>query len=160
MPKIAPFYKINPNDGLLKIIELYKESSLDQRVFIRGSVDNEIAGQLLSYSYTAAIESVRKNSKEILFNGFIAQSIEDSRRDYRDNIGMLFLLYKSTKRIGENFYTIIERVAGLSSLDFASLLKEFANRKDLDSDLIKLSGYKVVEEPEFNYIWAKDSNYL
>jgi len=153
--KLIEEININSGEGVLKLIEFYKESSLEQRGFIRESIDNKIAGQLLSYSYTAAIESVKNNSKEELFNGFVAQSIEDSRRDYRDNIGMLFLLYNSTKRLGENFNTIIKRVAKLSSTDFASLLMEFANRNDLDSDLVKLSGYKMVEEPEFNYVWVE-----
>ena len=152
--KIIEEIKRDSSRGLLKLIDLYKQSSSEQREFIRKSIESKLASQLLSYSYTAAIESVRETSTEKLYDGFVAQSIEDSRRDYRDNIGMLFLLYNSTKRLGENFNTIIKRVAELSSTDFASLLMEFANRNDLDSDLVKLSGYKMVEDPEFNYVWV------
>ncbi len=151
--KIIEEIKMGSSGGLLKLIESYKQSSSEQREFIRKSIDSRIAGQLLSYSYTAAIESVRESSAEKLYNGFVAQSIENSKRDYRDNVGILFLLYNSAKRLGENFNSIIERATELSSPDFASLLTEFAKRNDLDADLIKLSGYKIVEHPEFNYVW-------
>lgn len=152
--KIIEEIKIDTNQGLLKLIGLYKQSSLEQREFIRKSIDNKIAGQLLSYSYIAAIESVRENSKEKLYDGFIAQSIENSRWDYRDNVIILFLLYNSAKRLGENIDMVINKAAELSSSDFADFLTEFTKRNDLDSDLVKLSGYKIVEYPEFNYVWV------
>ena len=152
--KIIDEVKSGSGEGLLILIKLYKQSSADQREIIRKSIDGKIASQLLSYSFTAAIESVRENSTEKLSNGLVAQSIEDSRRDYRDNISILFLLYNSARRLGANFNTLIEDVVRLSSADFAGLLVEFVGRKDLDTDLVKLSGYKMVEEPEFNYVWV------
>jgi len=152
--KIIDEIKSGSGEGLLILIKLYKQSSADQREVIRKSIDSKIASQLLSYSFTAAIESVKENSIETLSNGLVAQSIEDSRRDYRDNISILFLLYNSAKRLGVSFSTLIEDVAKLSSPDFAGLLVEFIGRKDLDTDLVKLSGYKIVEKPEFNYVWV------
>lgn len=152
--KIIDEIKSGSIEGLLLLIELYKRLSADQREVIRESIDDKIASQLLSYSFTSAIESVKENSVEKLYNGFVAQSIEDSKKDYRDNISILFLLYNSAKRLRVNFNIIIRDIAKLSSSDFSNLLIEFAGRKDLDTDLVKLSGYKMVENPEFNYVWV------
>jgi hypothetical protein len=152
--KIIKEIEINQNQGLLKLIDLYRNLSSSERELIRKFVDNNIANRLISYSFLMAVESVRKKSKEKLLDGLIAQSIEDSRVDYRDNVIILFLLYNSAKRLGEDFNAIIGRVAELSSPLFAEFLRGFIKRDDLHLDPMKLSGYKIVEYPEFNYVWA------
>lgn len=144
----------NQNENLNSLIRLYKDSSSQEREFIRKKIDNKIAALLISYSHTAAVECVRKNSSDELFDGIVAQSIEDSRIDYRDNIIVLFLLYNSAKRIGTDIKLLIQKACLLSSKQFSEMLTEFINRKDLDGDLIKLSGYKTVEQPQFDYVWS------
>lgn len=140
--------------GIEELIELYKILSKNNQEIVRQLVDKNIATKLLSYSYVAAVESVRSKSTEKLFNGLIAQAIENARIDWRDNLVILFLLYNSAKRLKENFKDLVGKVLQVSSCDFAKLLIEFCNRNDLDSDLTLLSGYTIVEQPEFNYVWS------
>lgn len=144
----------NQNEHLDSLIRLYIRSSPQEREFIRRNIDNKTAALLISYSHTVAVECVRENSSDRLFDSLVAQSIEDSRIDYRDNIIVLFLLYNSAKRIGADIKLLIQKVCVLSSEQFADMLIEFINRKDLDDDLVKLSGYKTVEQPQFNYVWV------
>jgi hypothetical protein len=145
----------NENEHFDNLIRLYTSSSPEERDFIRKNIDNKTATLLISYSHTVAVECVRKKSSDKLFDGFVAQSIEDSRIDYRDNIIVLFLLYNSAKRLGVDIKLLVQKVCVLSSNQFAEMLAEFINRKDLDDDLVKLSGYKAVEQPQFNYVWVK-----
>jgi hypothetical protein len=53
-----------------------------------------------SFAYSAATESVRQNSKELLIKGIYAIIIEDDRNDFRDNITSLTLLYHSGLLLG------------------------------------------------------------
>jgi len=147
--------KTNSTNSLLELIELYKKASVEERDIIRKNIDSEISHQLITYSHDASIESVRKRSKEMLFNGLVAQSIEDAKFDYRDNVANLFLLYHSAKRIKEDPNLLVRGIVKLSSKDFGRLLYDFLGRDDLDTDLVRLSGYKVVEKPEFDYVWVE-----
>ena len=146
--------KTASNGDITILIELYKNASTEEQGIIRGSIDRETSEQLISYSHLAAVECVRKQSKKILFNGIIAQAIENAKIDYRDNIGNLFLLYHSAKRIHEDPNLLIREAIQLSSKAFGKILYDFLGRSDLDSDIVKLSGYKAVDKPEFDYVWA------
>ena len=147
--------KINKDADVKYLVTFYKNASSAERQFMRENIDRSIVNKLLSFSFSAAVEGVRKNSRDKILDGLIAQSIEDAKKDYRDNVIILFLLHYSATRLGIDFREIAEEVIKLSSDGFADLLVGFIKRDDLNNDIVLLSGYKIIETPEFDYVWAK-----
>lgn len=154
LTKLIENNKIYSRDGVLDLLDLYEDATDKEQVMFRSRIDDRIAGLLMDFSFDMAVECVREKSIDKLSKGLLAQVIEDSRSDFRDNLIRLFLLRNSAKILHVDFLSLVRRTQKISSIKFAELLNDFVNRKDLDSDLEKLSGYRTVTEPEFNYVWA------
>jgi hypothetical protein len=136
-----------------QIIDQYISSnrSTRQQIIIQQS-GGLMTDSYRSFAYSAATESVRQNSKELLIKGIYAIIIEDDRNDFRDNITSLTLLYHSGLLLGldpeAEFKKVADETEGKGKDQLVSFIKRGPELKTL-----KCMGYKTKHEPTFEYVW-------
>lgn len=111
-----------------------------------------MTGKYWAFAYSAAAESVRQNSRELLTKGIYAIVIEDEQNDFRDNITCLTLLYHSGLLIGVDPELEFKKVADDTEGKGKEQLESFNKRMPKDKTL-KCMGYKTNHRPTFEYVF-------
>lgn len=95
--------------------------------------------------------AVRSKSKELLITGLDSLFSSNAIYDYRDIISALVLYYDAAKRLGldaDAFFLMYSEVNPMSTKD----MRNFINRSS-EQKTIEIGGYKVIDTPEFQYIF-------
>jgi hypothetical protein len=114
---------------LPKVIELaerYAKSDDNERASIRTGVKEDACCFLRNFSADIAIEANRTGNMQLLFSALILHSIDDFR-DWRDNGPHIIAINHEIKKSGEDFGSLYEKVAQLSSENGAGHFQEFKN---------------------------------
>jgi len=102
-----------------------------------------------SNMFIAAL-AVKENSAEIIERGITKMFNSNAIEDYRDIIRVLVLYYDAAERIGLNPDRYFESYMN-NHIDKKQHLEPFIKRSKEDK-LLKAGGYKVIYNPDFNYI--------
>ena len=106
---------------------------------------------LLCYAERMANLAVRSGTREPLENGLLAVALEAARVDWREDILILSLLYRSASKVGINAEELFRGAAGSAVGELATIIRDFPSRPEA-SRSIEAMGYRESTSPEgFTY---------
>lgn len=156
--KVFDFYKtrtLTPEqqNWLQSVCDRYAKASLQERRRINALVSPETSFLFFMYAKAMAIESVREQDKEKVFNGLISLSIENRSFDWRDSLTVLSLLHHSATKLGADVGELFQRVAALSSSETSEGFLQFLVRTPENRDIATFGFREGIDsEGKFSYV--------
>ena len=120
--------------------------------YIRARENWKLSLQCVGIMRSAATESVRQKSKDILIQGLYGNVLEGARADPRDNLTDLVLLYHSAILIGLNPDEEFKIVANDTKGNGKDLIVSFINQ-EAKAKTLKCVGYRTTKTPQFDYVF-------
>ncbi|HET9181578.1 MAG TPA: hypothetical protein VFP59_05555 [Candidatus Angelobacter sp.] len=141
------------NDSVAEMIrqvcELYLKSDAAHRQEIRESFTADFA--LFWFAKDMAVRAVRENEVDRVRKGLIAVLIEGARRDVRDTLFPIALLYNSASKIGADPHKLFNWAASISNEKMKSILDEFLSRPASLREINKFGFREAQTETGFDY---------
>jgi hypothetical protein len=132
-----------------ELCETYVGTVPEERVKLREALASDFV--LFWFAHDMAVLAVRENSTERIRHGLVAVVIEDARRDQRDTLFPIAVLYYSASKIGADPNQLFTWAASIASPRMQALLKEFMNRPASKQDIAKFGFKEVQTEAGFDY---------
>ncbi|MFH1260124.1 MAG: hypothetical protein ABII74_10030 [Elusimicrobiota bacterium] len=140
------------DEDISKMVNSFIKMSLQERdVFLEKFTRIRQSDTLLAFSERMAILSVREKNPRWIFEGLIAQVIEDLRQDWRENTMILSLLDHSAKKIGADPMELFKKAVDYASPKTAKFLIDFAERDPNLKSIEMMGYYEVMREGGFWY---------
>lgn len=108
-----------------------------------GGLSAPLGGKLLALSGFMAEAAINSNDGSLLHSAVVLHVIEDFRKDYRENIRYLVLLFNASKVLGIDFAAVARNVASMASERGRKCLLDFASR---DEALNRLGSFAIKAE--------------
>lgn len=131
------------DETYMELARIYADSDCAGRRVIREKVSDDVRLLLLGFGDRLAIVADRRKDEGVLWLSFLAHSIEDFRRDARENQLRLALLNHVAAKLGLNQSAVFDRAAEVSSDHAARLFRAFDSRAPV---LKSLKAMRIVEE--------------
>lgn len=109
-----------------QLCNTYMNADAQLRKKIRESLTADFA--LFWFAHDMALRAVRENRAEYLRMGLLALVIEDARRDSRDTLFPLALLYHSASKLGTDVTQLFLWAASMATARMEHVLVEFLDR--------------------------------
>ena len=126
----------------LSLAKAFEELSGLERLEVIGSMRSTDANKLLSLSAFMAEKAIDSKDPLWIKAALLMHLIEDFKVDHRENIRYLVLISYSAKKIGADFFQLVNSIISFSSDRARSRLREFLSR---DETLNELSSFGVKE---------------
>lgn len=139
-------------DLVASIVEAFLTSDSSGRQRIVSRLSEHTSGALRAYAFKMSTEAVRQTSPDMVVRGLVALVIDGGRRDIRDCIIGMALLYHSALKLGMDAKSTFDTNASLSrSLPFRQAMREFPNRQPADRNLAAFYFREVTTPSGFTY---------
>jgi len=127
----------------------YVHAESDERSRLREALAADFV--LFWFAHDMAVQAVRENSTDRIYEGLAAVVIEDARKDERDTLFPIAVLYHSARKIGADPNRLFSWAASIASARMEAVLKEFMTRPASKQDIAKFGLKEVQTEAGFDY---------
>jgi hypothetical protein len=141
--------------SLEPLLDEYLQVDADGRAEMRKDVSEELSNQLLAYSFLSSTLAIQLQSEQALLYGLAAQSLENAKFDFKNNLTGFALIYTSAGVLDVNTELLFGQMSGLSSDEFAVMMDDFLSRDELRKTADAF-GYTYIVDQEtgaFDYIF-------
>ena len=125
----------DPKEALQQLTRLYQQASPQQRSDIRDQWNFNRAWRTPLARTLACHIDDEPTSAERIRTFLLYNAIEDFRRDARDNLVNLCVIYHAALEVGLDVGALFEEVAALASVEGAAQFRSFVHRSEADKAL-------------------------
>lgn len=133
------------------LIDAFVNVTNDERQFISSVFTDEYSFTFIRFSERMACLAVREKSEKYVFEGLIAHAIEGGKFDWRENILVLSLLYRSAVKIGSDPVVLFNKAAEYAEGEIKAIINGFPNRAPEDRSIAAMGYVEAENDQGFCY---------
>jgi hypothetical protein len=144
LDELSKLLLADANDAVPLLLNLYLSSDGIDKDFIRKKLSYKAAGKLLVFGREMVLKATQTKNSDFIVKGLTAQSIENARVDYNDNVEIMRDLSDAARSIGCDPVPLLTDLMKISSAYFSAIISKLIEKEALrDAETGSATTFKI-----------------